>query len=82
MTDKIRFQQTSKSEWLVLLDDEPMGFVFRGRAINARQHLWYAFDLGYESLGMEHFRRTDAVGDILDHYNRNPRKARAHDGHH
>lgn len=64
----IRYQQTGKSEWLVLADEEPMGFVYRGRAINDRQHLWYAFDLGYESLGTEHVFRRDATTEILNHY--------------
>lgn len=65
----VKYQQTGKSEWLVLLDDEPMGFVYRGRAINAKQHLWYAFDLGYESLGTEHLYRRDATNEILTHFN-------------
>lgn len=68
MNDEIRYQQTGRNEWLVLLNEEPMGFVFKGRKINERQHLWYAFDLAYESLGTEHLYRRDATTEILNHY--------------
>jgi hypothetical protein len=72
------YQQTARSEWQVLVDDKPIGFVFRGRRINPRQHLWYAFDLRYEAVGVEHFLRRDATATLLIHHH-NMRGSKTHD---
>lgn len=70
----IRLEQTGHTEWQVLLDDEPIGFVFRGRRINERQHLWYSFDLEYESLGKETLYRREAIKDLLTHHHNQPER--------